>query len=199
MPGESFSASYVQSWTSLLPHLMGRFNLRLLFGYHSDVYAMRNWMTDRILEDPTDFVLWIDDDNLVTPQAFDELWRVATEPGAPSVVAGWCWVYDQGKQEYWLSCGEIDDGGKCRPADPRKFDDREPYQVAYTGFPVVLHRASLLHSGIFSHYFPYQGEDVAFCRRISEKGLTIGIATKVLVPHLKTVAVQPNMLDLKEK
>ncbi len=205
LPGEVFSNSYVSNWTSLLSHLMQRFNVRCVFGYQSDVAACRNWFADRAREAGDDFVLWMDDDNILDVAGFQQLYDALLVPGAPDVVGAWCWIHDQVKNEYSVSCGSIErveaQAGsetavklKCLPGDPTQWDG-SVRQYGYTGFPSVLMRGTVLRvlgAGCFTHYAGLPGEDVAFCQRLAEAGLRLGVHTGVRVPHLKLVDMNPS-------
>ncbi len=203
LPGEDFPQAYLHNWTNLLMYLVQRFNLRCQFGYSTDVFACRNWFVDKVLEHETpDWVLWIDDDNILEPEAFQALFDAAQQPGAPDILAAWCWIYNQAKQEYSVSCGRIEtsaDGLMATiPANPLVFSGQVELKD-YTGFPAVLHRGSILEKGCFDHYPGLPGEDVAFCKRIVDNGGTVGVHTGIQIPHLKRVNLAPDMTKLKLK
>ena len=76
MPGESFSSAWVSNWTNLFMSLLAAgYDPAPLFGYSSSVFVTRSSMVLEMLHSPApiDYVLWIDDDNIVLPEHFARL------------------------------------------------------------------------------------------------------------------------------
>ena len=206
LPGESFPSAVLANWTVLLPHLARRFNVRCYFGYNTDVYVCRNWFADQVRKqpnEPDDLVLWVDDDNVLCPEAFDLIANALLDPPEglkPDAVAAWCWIYDQPRQTYLISCGNLLPSGMQRTLNPLVFDGRLE-KVDYSGFPAVLHRCALLKVADkpFAHYPGVSGEDLAFWKRCSEAGFALYVHTGCRVPHLKRVALEPNIESMQLK
>jgi hypothetical protein len=204
LPGENFSASYLGNWTNLMTQLCTRFRVHAQFGYNSDVYACRNWFVGRANEIKPDWVLWMDDDNLLGPESFNKLWEAANDEDAPEIMAAWCWIYDQQKNAFTVSCGTVlagnsIDGRMTKSADPRAFSGGVEL-FDYTGFPAVLHRYQVLGRLCDKPFKPYPGvpgEDVAFSVRAREAGMKIGVHTGVLIPHIKPMNLMPDMSNMR--
>ena len=76
MPGESFSSAWVSNWTNLFMSLLASgYDPAPLFGYSSSVFVTRASLAFEMMHSaaPIDYILWIDDDNIVTPEMFQRL------------------------------------------------------------------------------------------------------------------------------
>lgn len=209
LPGESFSSGWVANWTNLFGSLANIGHVMPFFGYSSDVYVTRACMWDALKEHHTtvqraDYVLWIDDDNLVTPQQLEMLMQDLDANPDASMVAGWCWIQpnEQHMDEAIMSCGRLDDRLCIEPFKLADLDDADSNMVpiGYTGFPVVLMRGSMLENLSKWPFRPLQsdvftwgksGEDVAFCVDARNHGHKIFVDRRVKVPHLKRQPAEP--------
>ena len=112
LPGQDFSSQWVHGWTALYGHLMARLNFLTLpvFAYTSNVHCTRMDIVRVLMESrhKVSLVLWIDDDNKLSPEQFDMLLADLDENPQLSGVVGWCW---------------------CDPADPLG-DKNEPYVMS---------------------------------------------------------------------
>jgi hypothetical protein len=202
LPGETFSSVWLAHWTALLPHLMALGNVQTYFGFSSVVYATRQALMDRIMAaiPPPDYVLWIDDDNLLTTAQFDRLLEDLETNKEIDSVSGWSWAaFDVYETDAKLSVGSFDKSGK---AVPMAYDDLmsgpdDLKQIEYTGFPAVLMRFDVLvRSGgrpfVPAELLSFPGEDETFCKRASERGgVRFFVDRRVQVPHLKLRAAEP--------
>lgn len=200
LPGENFSSVVMANWTTLFGSLLPIFDVDPIFGYSSNVYVTRMCMTDQVLKSdhPGDYVLWIDDDNVVNINNVARLIQDLEENPEVDVVAGWCWVQPDdvgipGK----LSCGRINaDGSSQLFTHAELMEGSEDLkEVGYTGFPVVLMRIGALRkAGGAQAFRPYMNprnhygfdsEDVSFCRAATRNGCRLFVDRRVKVPHLK--------------
>jgi len=211
LPGEDFSTAWVNHYTNVYTHLLKRgFSVMPLFGESSDAAATRGDMWRSIVSGEAtdgvrvDYVLWLDDDNLLTGQQFEQLLcTLEANPGA-GMVAGWCWCDRNGiKQgnELTPSFGAFAENQSTIPVSQQ--DALQPGFAEYdwTGFPVVLMRWALLEAlkevawpfaRIPSPRFRFgsMGEDVSFCHRVHmHTSYKILVDRSVKVHHLKRHAV----------
>ena len=212
MPGESFSSAWVSNWTNLFMSLLaGGYDPAPLFGYSSSVFVTRASLALEMFHSsvPIDYILWIDDDNIVTPEMFQRLKRDLDEHPEADMVAGWCWIEPNAMTGTppIISCGRL----KGYTVDP--FDWAEIKRAAaadtlletqYTGFPCVLMRSGLLAKAGLNPFTPIlgddlrwgmTGEDLGFCVHARERsGALILVDPKVKVPHFKYAPI-PDPVD----
>jgi hypothetical protein len=195
LPGETFSRPWVMAWTSLLAVLSQRFILfPPIFGYSSAPHVTRQGFWGEIMTGPLpDYVLWVDDDNILTPDGLMLLAADLEEHPEIDMAAGWSWAADAltitaglfmpGKNG--KHCGRIEH--KTLMAGPHDL-----FRVEWTGFPAVLMRGSLLVDAGEKAFIPIPnnikpwfcyGEDISFCLNV--EGHLMVIDRRVRVPHLK--------------
>ena len=207
LPGEQFSSRWVRKWTNLLPYLMNAFGVVPVFEFSSNIYHTRNSMAQFVLALPqVDYILWIDDDNLMDAEQFTKLWDDLQSHPEAAMVAAWAWCENgQFPSGAKISAGRIREDGTCEPFHPNEILDRNKLlEAGYTGFPAVLMLADTLRKAGKNPFTPimdsalefgYSGEDYAFCTRVKGK---IYVDPECQVPHLKFRAIQPTRL-LKTK
>jgi hypothetical protein len=207
LPGEHFSSAWVFHWTQLFAELANQYHVHPNFAYSSSVYATRQVIFDYFtsLTPAPDYLLWIDDDNLVTP--FDVAQLIADLKANPDVgiVAGWSWctgdVYENAP--YKPSVGRFTDAGIAMHLTHAELVSGDPLkEIDFTGFPIVLMRGSVIttlakdtpFAPAFSPHFSYgfAGEDTSFCIAAKSKGIRILVDRRVKVPHLKLRSAEPN-------
>jgi hypothetical protein len=213
LPGESFSSAWVTNWTNLFMSLLASgYDPAPLFGYSSSVFVTRSSMVLELLHAPTpiDYVLWIDDDNIVLPEHFARLKKDLDEVPEADMVAGWCWTEPNlmhGMPPI-MSCGRLRPDYTVLPFDASEMkkaaSENRLLQVGYTGFPVVLMRYGMLAKAGTNPFVPLcgenlrwgmTGEDLAFCIHARERGgALILVDPQVKVPHLKTAPI-PDPVD----
>jgi hypothetical protein len=206
LPGEHFERRWVAALIRLYGHLILAHDFAIwdMFGYTSNVYATREEirLMVRSLDPKPDLLLWLDDDNLVTPEQFDMLLRDLD--GAPDIdgVTGWCWIHDDEKQRFNVSCGLWSpDHLHWRSFESRTWPkELEPRPVEVTGFPCFLMRYSALEKAGDSPFLPIldgrlrhgmTGEDLSFCLAAEKGGARFVADPRVRVTHLKMVEVEP--------
>jgi hypothetical protein len=206
LPGEWFHSTWVaQNALQLCCHLFNRFkNVWPVMPVMSHVHMMRHGCFEYIksLPQPVDYVLWIDDDNLLSPEHFEMLLNdLETNPQLAGAV-GWCWIHPDAR----MSCGAFDEKGACHSFDYHKIievKDGDLIPIEWSGFPIVLHRGSVIDE---IGEFPFRailndnwrtgitGEDTAFFMHATEKGLQFVCDRRVKVPHLKYGVPEPDWL-----
>ena len=170
MPGETFRKEIFASHLHLVCALNQgpRFLVQPLVFYSSNVHYTRQMMTQELNDAPApwDYVLWVDDDNQLTPQQFDLLYRDLDEHPELAGVVGWCWCDPGNKadlkpQDWMMSVGRQgswDDGLPCfrmtmqdfqRAAESGQYlihsdDLAKEGHVFWSGFPAVLLRGETL-------------------------------------------------------
>jgi hypothetical protein len=201
LPGESYSFEWVTQWTEILCQLMPHYNITPLFCYSTNVYTTRESLFQAAVASKPDYIVWIDDDNLVAPGQVQKLLDGLNDNPGIDVISGWCWLrsnaYDITDK---VSCGWWD-GVKARVFSHYEAfgkGDNDLCSVGWTGFPIVAMRGSIAEFlpthpflPILSNDYPYghSGEDVAFCRQ--EHGLSIFVDRTVKVTHLKRKPDEP--------
>jgi hypothetical protein len=208
LPGERFPSLWVNGLVKIVSYFWVK-GMKVItqFGFSSNVYVTRNsiWTALKALED-VDYVVWLDDDNLVTPEQVDRLLTHLDTDEGLAMAAGWCWIHPEGYvADYWPSFGMFEGPARfCRPIPIKAMESLDPgvgIIADYTGFPLVVHRGDLL--GIMEDN-PFRaivdsrlpggqcGEDIAFCRRLQEStGKKILVDRSVQVVHLKQLPAGP--------
>lgn len=212
-PGEIFSSSWVLHLCQLLLNLPNWFNVIPINCYSSNVYDTRNVLGKAALQQntpPADYVLWIDDDNLVTPQQVIQLIQDLEENPEYDMVAGWCWIQpDSVTIPAKTSCGIFHEDGSCQSISRESMLSADPeipqlIEIEWTGFPIVMMRRECLIKAGSNPFYPlptkhaehgFSGEDVAFCRLAKERGgARFAVDRRIKVPHLKLRSAEPNDL-----
>jgi hypothetical protein len=200
--GETFHSSWVGHLIGLMEGLKGRFNIGIAFGYNTNIYVGRWQMLNGLLNSPqkADYVLWIDDDNLLSIDHMLRLLKDLEEDPSLDAVAGWCYL--ERNHKACISAGHFDESGECQfmPREKLLAQPEDVVPVDATGFPAVLMRYSLVER-VGEHAFSprmakysqwgFSGEDVSFGFAAKEAGAKIAIDRRVLLPHLKTVNLVP--------
>ena len=213
MPGEEFPMLWVNYLLQLEFALARKYSLVNSFAVASSPYCVRQAILDglRVSDTPTpDYILWIDDDNLLTAEQFAMLMQGLDENPDAGMVAGWCWIPQASYcPQPRLSCGKWkrDRDGQILPDFS---GDTLPYEeilkaadgdylldVDWSGFPVMLMRGELADGEKLGKY-PFSpaavgpqlqwgvlGEDVSFCYRAQQAGYRVLVHPRVEVPHLK--------------
>ena len=218
LPGESFHHVWVAKFAELVVDLMRTgWNYAPLFNYTSEPGITRATIVKAILEmrekgqfNP-EFILWVDDDQIVEPQQVRMLIGDADQFPGVDLFAGWTWIASGGPHVNapQVSCGRMDmEKGELSHAEYKSVQSAGGvFEVGWTGFPLVLMRTSALDKvgkHPFSHWpcanSPWGecGEDISFCKRLTDAGGKIYVDSRVFVPHLKLKALGP-VPDSKEE
>lgn len=218
-PGETFRMEWVAALRTLDTKLTeAGYDTAPLMSYSSNVYKTRVNMARSLMElaekvQAPDYVLWIDDDNIVLPeQAIRLLTWLETHPLADGI-AGWCWIK---KGSQWMtSCGQFtQDGINWTPATMQDLfhgknqDERsQPKGITMTGFPCFAMRFSVIAKLGPLAFQPiltdatedgFTGEDGAFCNRAMQAGLRFYVDPMVKVQHTKPLAQEPDAAEMRD-
>ena len=212
-PGETFSRMWVAYWTSLITTLDKTFDMEAggatsgvgpLFSYSTNVYVTRGSMLKELIKSPVkpDLVLWLDDDNLVTPAQVYQLAQDLAEQPDLDAVAGWCFLEKQ--DAVCISAGHFDatDQIEFMTYDKLIAGKDDVQQIGGTGFPVILMRYRLLEKVGLTGFYPrfsehyrwgFSGEDISFCLAAREAGSKLAVDRRIEVPHLKLGQFRPQV------
>ena len=205
LPGIQFSQHWVATWTELFGKLMATHIVHPIFCYSTNVYATRIAIADMVLKcsPKPDYVLWIDDDNLVNSEHVRQLINDLDQHLELDGVSGWCWVLSNvGDTVDTTSIGEFTASGSAKMLNYAQLmsgpSDLKPYDCG--GFPCILMRRSVIEkvtpksfTPIISdaHHWGFCGEDIAFFTAAREKGLQFAVDRRVKVPHLRLGSPEP--------
>lgn len=220
LPGEHFTDHYIHGLLNVYGHLLTQtaFSVQVTMAHTTNVYATRYLLTEMVLKQsvPPDFVLWLDDDNIVSREIVSTL--IADLDGHPLLdgVVGWCWCdrndeTDIGKA-FVMSCGLQGGGpvGEGLPMLPLGAESLERAEsdplvpIDWSGFPCFLVRRdvlSLLGPGAFAPIvrpdvkFGFTSEDAAFFLRAKEAGFKFAVDLRCKLPHVKIRAIEPQYVN----
>jgi hypothetical protein len=197
-PGEVFGQEWVCNWTSLLSTLTTRgYMVASVFSGCSNVYITRSFMREQVLEmNPRpQYVLWIDDDNILTPDNLVHLLADIQTPGV-DMVAAWTWIGGPEPGRVKVSGGKFDrEKDECLNIPKEAIVTQKGlFEVEWTGFPAVLMKTEMLDCATRpfaplpapKSRWGFTGEDISFCLNARDKGYRIFLDSRVYVPHLKT-------------
>lgn len=196
LPGEQFSSTWTSNVLNTIVWLGQFFELEVHWSYCTNVYTARAGYAKIAKESDADYVLWIDDDNPVTPEDAKNLITCLEEVSEVDVVAGWCqcavnFSVDGGGK---ASVGFFNADGLVEHIDRDELEATEGLvKIDWTGFPVVLMRGSVLRTLVDpfnpilnpKHPYGFESEDIAFSKRCKEAGIKLACDPRVKVPHLK--------------
>lgn len=210
LPGNNYSSTWVSMWTELLNNMLKFFDVNPVFCYSTNVHVTRAAMANAVVQSKpsSDYVLWIDDDNLLSfPQLVTMVKDLEDHPEAGSVSA-WTWIEtDVLSSPVRPSVGMFDGRGDCKafPVELMLSQD-EPYvfEVDWTGFPAILMRhEAIVKAGGHRAFQPYPapghpygfyGEDSSFCINAKNNGVRMFVDKRLKVPHLKLRDVNNTIL-----
>ena len=196
MPGESFSAQWVTHTMSTLAWLGQFFDYECHSGYCSNVYVSRTTLARAAAQSDADYVLWIDDDNPITPADVKYL-ILDLEQTDIDIIAGWCGCHSNinTSAPVQTSVGCFGENDVILGADPKDLLAAQGLvKIDWTGFPIVVMRretlAKLLPEAfqpLINPFNPYgfDSEDIAFSKRARAAGMKLACDSRVKVPHLK--------------
>jgi hypothetical protein len=156
-----------------------------------------------------DWLLWIDSDVVVTPQALKMIWDAADKKARP-VVSGLYFVSSQNEQTLmqpvpamYMETGDIYKTQVIMP-----FQENSVIPVDITGFGFILMHRSIIEpvkaaAGEFSVFGEnhqaadkFISEDVSFCRYLKKAGIQLYVHTGAHVQHMKTFSFDKNYFNL---
>jgi hypothetical protein len=219
LPGEVFRNEWVGTMFQTIESLG---HMGYITGPHwcytSNVYCTRIELAQGALEfrPKADFVLWIDDDNLVTADQVQLLIQDLEAHPEFGGVTGWCWCDHNESEgtiaEKWrmsvgrqrwpdLQCLRLtsDDLQAAFQKSPLITSDDLLPDAFWSGFPCVLMRRSALEMLGPSAFAPlilpvnygFTGEDTSFFINAHKAGVKFAVDIRVKVPHVKWRAIEP--------
>lgn len=196
LPGETFSSAWVAYALSMIQALNSKYNINVSMGHCSNVYVTRHGLANEAMSTKADYILWIDDDNLVGGPHVEQLIEDLDQIPEIDIVVGWCECHGDSYASPVIqsSVGHFGEKGKNLSIHPEELHNATALiKIDWTGFPLVLMRQSALakmnkpfqpapneHS-----FYGFDSEDISFCRHAKELGLNIAVDPRVCVPHLK--------------
>ena len=202
LPGLQFLNNWVMNWTELIVHLAQKFNVLPFSVYSNNIYSTRNKLQELVFNAESqgfvpDYVLMMDDDNILTIQDFDKLLEdLELNPTLTGILA-WYWIQAQVNQnEPRASVGSINDDNITVIPAREMFDlDTPIIPCEYGGLGGFLCKWSEVKKLGKTPFDPVQlpngsidkfaGDDVSFFFRAKEMGMRIAVDKRVKLPHFK--------------
>jgi GT2 family glycosyltransferase len=211
LPGQVFSEQYVAWLMQTYAWVGARMRSNVYHGYTSNASVTRQAMTNRVLADfadggVADYVLWIDDDNVMTPGYLEMLIQDLDAHPELDMVVGWCAIatdtFDPTVTR--TSVGVFDANGRCVALSVEDLESAKGLiKIEWTGFPVVLMRGALLAEMGARAFRPliddasdgygFFGEDASFSKQLLLANKNVAVDPRVKVPHLKLRDANPGV------
>lgn len=195
LPGERFSSSWVSHMLLTMSWLQNNFDIEVQMAYSSNVYVTRHSLALSALKVEADYVLWIDDDNLIDIAHVAQLIEDLDKIPELDVVAGWCYCQSDSIElpVAKTSVGFFEGGESVSLRGAQLTGATVLIKIDWTGFPIVLMRQSALRKldkpfvPLLNpdNFYGFDSEDISFSRRLKEAGLNMAVDPRVKVPHLK--------------
>jgi len=208
-PGNSFSGTFIKCLTYLVQHLTSKgFKVNFCNTYSRNIYEVRNKC---MLGKPEkgadqkpfdgieyDYVLWIDDDIIFTPEDFQKLYKEDKD-----VISG-LYLMSNNRQfavvEYW-------DEDYFQKHGSFEFLNKEdirtrllPFKVEYVGFGFLLFKHGIFEQLQYPWFEPtylqikdatdYSMEDVTLCLKLKKKNIDVYVHPEVIIGHEKLVELR---------
>lgn len=218
-PGSNFDTAWACAWDVLYPHLLTKFRVINVPLKCSNQYIARDMCVRNLKSAMTthelnpEYVLWIDSDNILTPDGFDLLLEaIQANKSQIDAIGGWYWIDVEPPQicaavsvgpsdvKGWLTSGATTQ--VKFESIQEAYDDKALVEVtAHMGFGALLMKTEMVLGEGEYPFSPvmripigesyqgqaveYMGDDVSFCRRTIAKGRRYFIHPDVYLPHLK--------------
>jgi hypothetical protein len=206
LPGEHFEGVWVGAILSLQAHLLlnhPEFKVAVLQQYTTNPYVTREDIRRALagMEPHPELCLWLDDDNVLSVEQFEQLLKGIDAHPEVDGVSAWCWIHSPFKTGFVPSCGNWAPDHLHWDPFPASFAHRqglEPFECG--GLPCILMRYSALEKTGEGAFLPIMdsrlehgilGEDFAFFRHAEMGGASFLVDPQVRIPHLKYVTVEP--------
>lgn len=209
LPGREYSGNFLQCWTNLLGYCYNKGHSVIYSQkYSCNIYYVRNMcLGGNILAGENqkpfggkldyDYMLWVDNDVLFTPQQFQQLLDHKED-----IVSG-IYKMDGGTHyatvPYWDEDYFQQNGSFQFMDDVVLNDFKSKYKklpVVYTGFGFMLVKRGVFESMKYPWFKPefvnirgstdFTMEDVAWCREATKLGYKVMIDPNIVVGHEKT-------------
>jgi GT2 family glycosyltransferase len=202
VPGEWFCSVWLNHFSVMLTSLLAKYVVQASYAYSSNVYCTRHDLARSVIESAKqhrpEYVLWLDDDNLVTTTQAEGLLEDLREHPEIDMVVGWSVIQpDVVEMPAECSCGDQRQGLNHRFSAKELAEFPGLREVTHSGFPVVVMRYDMLEKLGAKAFAPmpdssprgFMGEDFAFCTRARAAGFKIFCDTRIQVPHMKLRAI----------
>jgi hypothetical protein len=207
LPGRSFSNNFISSWTSLIGWCMDN-NIQpiLANSYDSNVYYVRSkCLGGDVMKGEHqvpfdgrisyDYIMWIDSDMVFSIDNFKSLLSMNTD-----IASG---MYKMNDGKHYATVKNWDkEYYKKNSAFEFLTDEHleqlpDVFNVEYTGMGWMLIKKGVIENIKYPWFAPvweefgpgvneFTSEDVAFCKRLQEKGYKIKVNKKVRIGHEKS-------------
>lgn len=194
LPGGPFESEWVASYGALLTYLCSKFAVEVRGTTGNNIYLVRNVLAQEAEKLMPHYVLWIDSDNLGTPEAFENLYASmeASENEDVSILGGW-YYYVNTAGEVKIAAGWH--GGKQVTSEEiAAATDLMP--VGYIGLGFCLMRGGVFQDTAPWHFNPlvdgdceFMTDDAGFCELARRNGHKTYLHPAVRVEHLKILKV----------
>jgi GT2 family glycosyltransferase len=208
-PGSSFSGKFLTSLTYLIRHLTSKgFSVRFCNTYSRNIYEVRNKCllgTPEGGEDQKpfdgldyDYILWIDDDIIFTPNDFEKLYKEDKD-----VISG---LYLMANNANFAAV-EIWNEDYFEKHGTFEFLHKEdiktrmlPFKVEYVGFGFLLFKRGVFEKIKYPWFEPtylqikdckdFSMEDVTLCLKLNKLDIPVYVHPEVVVGHNKAVEMR---------
>ena len=208
-PGSSFSGAFLNSLTYLIRHLTSK-GFKILFSstYTRNIYEVRNKCLmgtpesgsdqDLFNGQDYDYILWIDDDIVFTPEDFEVLYKEDKD-----VVSG-LYLMANGTHFAAVEVWDEDyfkDNGTFRFLPKKNIKNRLlPFTVEYVGFGFLLFKKGVFEQLGYPWFEPtyldikdckdFCMEDVTLCLKLKNLNINVYVHPEVIVGHQKEVELR---------
>ncbi len=206
MPGNSFSALWVNGWEALYVDMLK---------YFGQVFRARSWGNNiyQVRENciaecaahgvPPDYVLWLDSDNPPSLEGFAYLWAAIRGNPVVSCVGGWYRFFDPLTNQSIIAAGKVGGDPYENISEAEILAAEHLIQVPFIGFGMCLMKWQMIEDigprKCFEPYlFPtpdpktgrtWATDDAGFFARAREAGHHIFLHPAVFLEHEKTLNV----------
>lgn len=213
IPGNNFSGKFMQSWTALMFYCVNNgINLEVLQMYSSNVYHVREAFLSQTVMSLTknikpfggrryDYSLWIDSDQVFTP---DDLERLISHD--VDIVAGAIKVGQGDEFAFgWFDDDTMHKKGELMRMKANEIDGRKALiDVDFCGFAFTLVKRGVFESLRFPYFeaLPYSawspckgyygmaGEDLSTFYRMKQAGYKVWLDPRTRIPHEKAQLIK---------
>ena len=208
-PGSSFSGRFVSSLTYLIRHLASK-GFKVLFSstYTRNIYEVRNkclmgtpekGSNQKVFDGQDyDYILWIDDDIVFTPEDFEVLYKEDKD-----VISG-LYLMANGTHFAAVEVWDEDyfkDNGTFQFLPKKNIKQRLlPFTVEYVGFGFLLFKKGVFEQLEYPWFEPtylnikdckdFSMEDVTLCLKLKKRNINVYVHPEVIVGHEKEVELR---------
>lgn len=202
IPGENFNYVCVAHLLQLQAHLLGEgHTVAVVPASTNNIYITRQVINNQLREHPElDYVLWIDDDNIVEVKNFIKLFEDLEDHPEADAVCAWYWLAGHVFDGVRPSVGVFTEDQKLAHFTPDQLSGKDLLPVEWAGMGCILMRREAIDKAGDRPFRPilrdedllgFDGDDIAFCHRFQEGGGVMLCDPQVEVPHLKIRRVGP--------